>query len=136
LKIIKNPKLLFIFNIFYGFFLFFSISSIKGINILNFLISLHFSMLFALSFIKNTLYLNEEPSFPYGHFIPAIFGITGVIFIILRIYSILLFIPLFVLLSISIYATLYQPPYNKKYIFIYHICIFASILLNYFGIKL
>ncbi len=134
--LIKNPKILFIFHIIYGFLLLFSISSLKEIDLQNFLISLHFSLPFSLSLIKNTLYFKENPSFPYGHFIPVLFGITGIVFIILRIYSFLILIPIFVLLSISIYATLYQPPYKTPYPLIYQICIFASMLLNYLGIKL
>lgn len=133
---IKNPKVLFIIHLILGFFLFFSISALKEINLMNFLISLHFSLPFSLSFIKETLYLKEEPKFPYGHLLPVLFGFTGVIFIILRIYSILLFIPFFILLSISIYSTLYQPPYDKPYPLIYQICIFSSMILNYFGTKL
>lgn len=134
--LIKNPKMLFIFNLLYGFLLFFSISSFKEINLPNFLIALHFALPFSLSFIKNTLYLNQVPNFPYAHIIPMLFGITGVIFIILRIYSYLLFIPLFILLSISIFATFYQPPYKKPYPLIYQSCIIISGILNYFGLKL
>ncbi|MEJ5166074.1 MAG: hypothetical protein WHV67_03485 [Thermoanaerobaculia bacterium] len=103
---------------------------------MNFLISLHFSLPFSLGFIEQTLYFKKEPSIPYGHLIPVLFGITGIIFIILRIYSFLIFIPLFVLLSISIYSTLYQPPYKKPYPLIYQICFFACMLFNYLGLNL
>lgn len=133
---IKNPKILFLTHILSGFLLFFTISALKGINLLNFLISLHFSLPFALSFIKETLYFNDEPEFPYGHFIPFLFGITGVIFIILRIYGYLLFLPLFILLSISIYSTLSQPPYRKPYPLVYQIIIYLTMFLNYFSSNL
>lgn len=132
----KNPKLLFLIHLFLGFFLLFSISSLKEPNLMNFLISLHFSLPFSLSFIRDTLYFEKEPDFPYGHFIPALFGFTGIIFVILRVYSFLIFIPLFVLLSISIYSTLYQPPYKKPYPLIYQICIFSCMLFNYLGLNL
>ena len=132
----KNPKILFMFNILYGFFLFLSIFSLKELSLLSFLTALHFSLVFALSLIDNTLYFNQNPNFPYAHFIPVLFGLTGIIFIILRIYSYLLFIPFFILLSISIYATLYQPPYKKPYPLLYQLCIFFSMVLNYLGLNL
>lgn len=132
----KNPKILFMFNILYGFFLFLSIFSLKELSLLSFLTALHFSLVFALSLIDNTLYFNQNPNFPYAHLIPVLFGLTGIIFIILRIYSYLLFIPFFILLSISIYATLYQPPYKKPYPLLYQLCIFFSMVLNYLGLNL
>lgn len=134
-NVFKNNKVLFILNLFCGFFLFLSISSFEGLNLINFLISLHFALPFSQSLIKNTLYF-KEPEFPYGHFISVLFGVSGIGFVIFRIYSFLLFIPLFILLSISIYATLYQPPYKKSYPAIYQLCIFSSMILNYFGLKL
>lgn len=132
----KNPKILFILNILYGFFLFLSIFLLKELSLPAILISLHYALVFSLSLINNTLYFNQNPNFPYAHFIPVLFGVTGIVFIILRIYSYILFIPFFILLSVSIYATLYQPPYKKPYPLLYQLCIFFSMALNYFGINL
>lgn len=135
-KLLKEEKLLFILHLFLGFFLFLTISSIGGFFYSNFLISLHFSLPFSLILINKSLYKEKETEFPFGHLISVLFGLMGIGFVILKIYSIYFFIPLFVLLSVSIYAFFYQPPFLIFYYKFYQICFFASILANYIGLKL
>ncbi len=131
----KNPKILFIMNLFFGFFLFFTIGSIKGISFPNFLISLHFSLPYSLIFINSSL-LKEENKFPFGHFLPLLFSLAGFGFTIFRIYSLISFLVFFIIASVSLYSTLYQPPYKKPYPYLYHFLFFLISLINYVSLNL
>ncbi len=131
----KNPKLLFIMNLSFGFFLFFTIGSIKEISLPNFLISLHFSLPYSLIFINFSL-LKGENKFPFGHFLPLLFSLAGFSFTIFRIYFIISFIIFFIIASVSLYSTLHQPPYKKPYPYLYHFLFFLIALINYMGLNL